>query len=100
MIGRTEIWRGSWLFGFVIVSGLFRQSDVCLAATLSNACKKPDQHPRQADAQADNGELLLEILHLMVLRLTAFTFRAPGHTAGTRSFAVTIVTSETRTELV
>jgi hypothetical protein len=99
MIGRTEIWRGSWLFGFAIVSGLFRPSAMCLAA-LSNACKKPDQHPRQADAQADNGELLLEILHLIVLRLTAFTFRAPGHTAGTRSFAVTIVTSETRTELV
>jgi hypothetical protein len=25
MVGRDEIWAGSWLFGFAIVSGLFRR---------------------------------------------------------------------------
>ena len=47
--------------------------------------RKAGQHRRQADAQAHEGDISLDldgiVFHLTVLRPMTFTFRAPGHTA-------------------
>jgi hypothetical protein len=62
-------------------------TDQWLEPGSEDACHEASQHPRQADAQADNGDVLLDVFHLTVLQPTTPAFCAPDHTASLQHIA-------------